>query len=83
MGSWLWWILVGALSGWLAGYVLHRDTKFDVWDVIIGIVGGAVGGFLFYALGFVVYGVIAEIIAAFVGAVIVTVVWEKYLSRKV
>lgn len=77
--GWLGWIIVGAIAGWASGYALKRDTKFDVGDVLVGIGGAIIGPILFYLVGFRAIGLIAELVVAFIGAIIVTIVWEKYL----
>lgn len=40
------WVIVGAIVGWLAGYIMSRNTKLDLVDVILGILGAVVGGWL-------------------------------------
>lgn len=77
--GWLWWIIIGALAGWGAGYALKRDTKLDVGDILVGIVGGVVGPFLLSFVGLGVENIIGGLIASFIGAIIVTIVWEKYI----
>jgi uncharacterized membrane protein YeaQ/YmgE (transglycosylase-associated protein family) len=74
------WILTGLVAGFAAGFVLEKDRKVDVGDLLAGLAGSMVGGFLFNLLGFGVYGFFAKLIAAFVGAVIVIVVWKKVVG---
>lgn len=73
------WIVVGAVGGWLAGYALHRDTGFDLMDVVTGMIGAVVGGWLVgLATGVDPAGISAlNIIAAFVGALLVAFIWSK------
>lgn len=60
-------IIIGGISGWLAGKLM--DSKFSVLgNIIIGIVGGAVGGFLLGFLGIHGSGFIGNIIVGVVGA---------------
>ncbi len=40
------WIILGAIAGWIAGYIMTRDTKLDLMDIVLGIVGAIVGGWL-------------------------------------
>jgi uncharacterized membrane protein YeaQ/YmgE (transglycosylase-associated protein family) len=64
-------ILVGLISGWLAGQVMKGGGYGILIDILLGLVGGVIGGWLFGALG--IYpggGAIGSIIVAFVGAVI-------------
>ncbi len=44
------WILLGAISGWVAGLVMKSDHS-TIEDIVLGIVGASVGGFLFNMLG--------------------------------
>ena len=47
----LYFILTGALSGWVAGQLL-RGTSFGwLGNIIIGVIGGVVGGWVFSFLG--------------------------------
>jgi len=68
--SWILFIVIGILAGWLAGR-LTRGHGFGVLgDLIIGIVGALVGGFLFGILGLHAYGLIGSLVMATAGAVV-------------
>lgn len=70
MSNAIWFLIIGAVSGWLAGLFV-KGHGFGVWvDIIVGIVGAFIGGFLFSMLGIGTYGLIGELVASFVGAVI-------------
>jgi uncharacterized membrane protein YeaQ/YmgE (transglycosylase-associated protein family) len=44
----LFWIIFGALAGWLASLIMKTDyQQGTLYDIVLGIVGSAVGGFLF------------------------------------
>ena len=77
MGGLIYWIVVGLIAGWLAGQVMKGGGYGVVVDIVLGILGGIVGGWVFGVLGFHAGGTIAQIIVAFVGAVIL--VW---IARK-
>jgi len=64
-------LIVGAIAGWLAGQIM-RGTGFGLmWDIIIGLAGALIGGWLLPRLGiFIGGGIIAAIINATIGAVI-------------
>ena len=69
--SFLAWIVVGLIAGWLAGQVMKGGGYGIVVDIILGILGGLLGGWLFGLLGISTgNGMIGSIIVAFVGAVI-------------
>jgi uncharacterized membrane protein YeaQ/YmgE (transglycosylase-associated protein family) len=40
------WLIVGAAAGWLAGYIINKNTALNFMDLVVGIVGALLGGFL-------------------------------------
>ncbi|MGA7622800.1 MAG: GlsB/YeaQ/YmgE family stress response membrane protein [Candidatus Acidiferrales bacterium] len=69
--SFLTWIIVGLIAGWLAGVVMKGGGYGVVVDIILGLVGGLLGGWIFEQLGIWPNGgILASIIVAFIGAVI-------------
>ncbi|MFI0607717.1 MAG: GlsB/YeaQ/YmgE family stress response membrane protein [Anaerolineae bacterium] len=44
--GWITLIILGAFAGWLAGYIMTRNTRFDIKDVILGVVGAIAGGYI-------------------------------------
>lgn len=46
----LFWIILGALAGWIAGLIM-RSSHGIFEDIILGIVGALVGGFLMNQFG--------------------------------
>lgn len=71
MKSYLEWIVVGLIAGWLAGKVMKGGGYGIIVDVILGLLGALLGGWLFGKLGIMpANGMIGSLITAFVGAVI-------------
>ena len=69
------WIIVGAISGWLAGQVVRGYDFGLVGNIIIGLVGAFAGGWLFGKLGIIPPGgLIGDIIVSFCGAAVLLVV---------
>jgi uncharacterized membrane protein YeaQ/YmgE (transglycosylase-associated protein family) len=72
------WLIVGAIAGWLAGFLVKGDEGLGViGHIVLGIVGAMVGGFLAGVLTGEDYttGInITSILVATIGAVIVVVV---------
>jgi uncharacterized membrane protein YeaQ/YmgE (transglycosylase-associated protein family) len=46
------WIVLGALSGWIASIIMGRNASMGVFkNIITGIIGAFIGGFLFNLAG--------------------------------
>lgn len=66
----IWLLLIGLVSGWLAG-MISRGGGFGIWgDLATGVVGSFIGAYLFNFMGIGVYGTIGSIISSTVGAII-------------
>jgi len=83
-------ILLGALVGWAASKVMRRDGEQGLLgDIIVGILGAFVGGLissLFDAdsgVNFAISLTVADILWAFIGALIVSGVWNLLTRRTV
>jgi uncharacterized membrane protein YeaQ/YmgE (transglycosylase-associated protein family) len=74
------WLVVGAIAGYLAGFLVKGDEGMGViGHIVLGIIGGLVGGFLAGVLtgGDYTTGInITTIVVAVIGAVIVVVGWN-------
>ena len=82
--GWLAWIIVGAISGWLASIVMKTNREQGlIMDIIVGIVGALIGGVVFNALG--IAGTtgfnIWSVFVAFVGAVILLGLLRLFSGR--
>lgn len=53
---WLWFLIIGAWAGWLAGKLTRGHGFGLVGDLVVGILGALIGGFLFGLLGIVSFG---------------------------
>ena len=77
---WLWAILVGAVIGLLADMVVPGVKLGFLGAIIVGLIGGLVGGWLSSLLSF--GGPLwVQLIFAFIGAVIVLLIWRS-IKRK-
>ncbi len=63
-------LLIGAVSGWLAGIVLKGGGFGVLGNIIVGIIGSMIGGFLFDFLGISTNGLIGSVVTATIGAVV-------------
>ncbi len=81
--SLLGWLICGSIGGWLAGYLMHRDTTFDLSDVIVGVLGAFVGGLIMTFVPFLQFrGWIGSVIVATIGAMALTWGYEWYRQRE-
>ena len=80
------WLVLGAIAGYLAGFLVKGDEGLGViGHIVLGIVGALVGGFLSMVLFNTdpIDGAfdISSIVAATIGAVIVVLVVSMVTSR--
>jgi len=64
------WIVIGALAGYLAGLLVTHYGFGLIGNIIVGIVGAAIAGFLAPRLGLYPESMLANLVAATIGAVI-------------
>ena len=78
------WIIVGAIAGWLAGY-LTKSGGGLLENIILGIVGGLFGGFILDLVGIGVgmNGIgIESIFTATLGAVLLIIIRRALSGRR-
>ena len=68
--SFIWFILIGLLSGFIAGKLMRGGGFGLVINLIVGVVGGVLGGWLFSLFGIHTGGIIGSLITSVVGAVV-------------
>jgi uncharacterized membrane protein YeaQ/YmgE (transglycosylase-associated protein family) len=69
--SFLWFLLVGLIAGWLAGVLVKGGGFGIIGDMVVGVLGAFIGGFIFTSLGVGAGGgIIGSIIVATIGAII-------------
>jgi uncharacterized membrane protein YeaQ/YmgE (transglycosylase-associated protein family) len=68
--SWIWFLIVGGLAGWLAGLLMRGGGFGVLGDIVVGIIGAFIGGYLFGVLGIPAYGFAGALIMSTVGAVV-------------
>ncbi len=77
-------ILVGIVAGFLAGLVVMGRGRGWFWNLIIGILGALIGGWLFSVLHIPLNlgaAIVNQIVIAFVGAVILLLIWRLLFRR--
>ncbi|TGM72551.1 GlsB/YeaQ/YmgE family stress response membrane protein [Leptospira mtsangambouensis] len=70
MFSFIWFLLIGLVAGWLAGRILRGKGFGLIANLVIGVVGSFLGGIVFRFFGFITNNLIAELIVAVVGAIL-------------
>lgn len=63
-------LVIGALAGWLAGLILRRRGFGLLANLIIGVAGSFLGNFVLGLVGFRATTLLATLIAATLGAVL-------------
>jgi uncharacterized membrane protein YeaQ/YmgE (transglycosylase-associated protein family) len=74
-------IIVGAIAGFLASKVLTGKGMGLIWDIVVGILGAFVGGWLAGLAHISVTNILVQIVVAFVGAVILLVIFRAVTGR--
>ncbi|MEN6588662.1 MAG: GlsB/YeaQ/YmgE family stress response membrane protein [Proteiniphilum sp.] len=68
--GWIWWIIIGAVAGWLAGKLMRGGGFGFLVNLLVGIAGGVIGGWVFGLLGISSGGIIGSLVTALVGAIL-------------
>jgi len=71
-------LAIGAVAGWLAGFIMKGGGFGLVGDIAVGMIGAFIGGGMFSLLGISVGGLIGEIIIATVGAMVLIFVLRVF-----
>jgi uncharacterized membrane protein YeaQ/YmgE (transglycosylase-associated protein family) len=76
--SFLAWIVLGLISGFVASKIVNKSGEGIVMDILLGIVGAVAGGWLFNTFGHMgVTGLnLYSVLVAVVGAVIVLFIYH-------
>ena len=74
-------LVVGLVAGFFADKVV-KNTFGTMGDILVGIAGSFIGGYIFSIFGLEAGGLIGQIIAAFIGAVVLLLVINLFKGRK-
>jgi uncharacterized membrane protein YeaQ/YmgE (transglycosylase-associated protein family) len=82
--SFLAWIVLGLLAGFIGSKIVNRRGEGIVLDVLLGIVGAVVGGWLFHTFGAAgVSGLnLYSLFVAVLGSVVLLVVYHALRGRR-
>ena len=83
--SFLGWIVLGLISGFIASKLVNKSGEGVLLDIILGVVGAVVGGWLFTTFGMAgVTGLnIYSMLVAIVGAVVILVIYHAVTRTRV
>lgn len=73
---WIWFLVIGAVAGWLAGLISQGRGFGLLGDIIIGIVGAFIGGFVFTLMGVQWGGTAGSLITATIGALLLLFIFR-------
>jgi len=80
--SWLWFILIGLVAGWLGGLIVKGSGSGLLLNIVIGIVGAVIGGWIFSLLGIASTGRWGGFITALVGAIVLLLVVSLFTRKR-
>ncbi len=84
LGDVIVYLIVGLIAGFLASRIVLGKGRGWLMDIVIGIVGAIIGGWLARQLHIAVNigpSILNQIIIAFVGAVILLLIWRVLFRR--
>ena len=79
---WLWYLLIGLVSGWLANLIVRGSGSGLIVNLIVGIIGGFLGGWLVGLMGWIPTGTFGTLIASVVGAIVLLLIVSLFTRRK-
>lgn len=81
--TWLWFLLIGAVSGWLTGLIMKGRGYGLLGNIILGIIGGFVGGHLLGWLNISVgSGIGGAIVTCVIGAIVLVGIVNMLAPRR-
>ena len=79
--SFLGWIILGLIAGWLAGKLARGRGFGCIGDILLGLIGSVVGGWIFTKLGIVHSNTfLFSLAAATVGAVVLVAIGHLFFG---
>lgn len=78
--NFIWYILIGIVSGFIAGKIMRGGGFGILVNLLVGIIGGVLGGWVFGLLGIATAGILGSLITSVIGAVLL--LWIVSFFRK-
>lgn len=79
----LWFLIIGALAGWIAGALTKGSGYGLLGDIVVGVIGAIIGGYFFALLGIASYGLIGDLIMSVIGALIFLFIVSLFKGARV
>jgi uncharacterized membrane protein YeaQ/YmgE (transglycosylase-associated protein family) len=77
---WIWFLVMGAIVGWLAGIIM-RGRGFGLFgDIVVGVVGAALGGWVANTMGLYATSSLGAFLVALGGALLL-VALTRFVKR--
>ena len=81
--SFLWFIIIGIVSGYVAGKIMRGGGFGLIVNLVVGIIGGVLGGWLFSLLGiYSTGGIIGSLVVATIGAIVLLWIVSLFSGRR-
>jgi uncharacterized membrane protein YeaQ/YmgE (transglycosylase-associated protein family) len=78
----LWFVVIGAIAGWLAGQFMRGHGFGLLGDIIVGVIGAFIGGYLWPSGLAIGGGFLGKLIVAFIGALLLLFVVRLFSGRR-
>lgn len=78
----LWYIIIGIVSGFIAGKLMRGGGFGLLVNLLVGIVGGVLGGWVFGLLGIATTGLLGSLVTSVVGAVVLLWIVSLFNNKK-
>lgn len=69
MSNFLYFILIGAIAGWISGKLIKGESFGLLGNIVVGVVGAVLGGWIFEQLGIIKENILYSLAAAVIGSV--------------
>jgi uncharacterized membrane protein YeaQ/YmgE (transglycosylase-associated protein family) len=79
----LWFIIIGAIAGFLAGRFMKGNGFGLIGDIIVGVIGSFLGAYLLRKAGVEIgHGLLGSVLVAFIGAVVLLFIVRLFTSNR-
>jgi len=78
----LWFLIIGALAGWLAGQFMRGNGFGLLGDIVVGVIGAFIGAYLWPTAIPLGGGLAGRLIVAFIGAVLLLFIIRLFSGRR-